>query len=167
MQTLPTELDFTKLAEHQTRLKGTLPLRTMSRLKNLLADSEGEVTIEADFDRDLQHKSFLDLKINTCLVLQCQRCLENFEFPMSIQVLLTPIFDQQVSQSLQSYEPLMVIEGEPVILQNIVEDEILLNLPLVPKHPKNVCPVVLSSDEEKPVESPFAVLSKLKINREE
>lgn len=167
MQTLPTQIDFTKLAEQHGRLEGTLPLEPMSRLKELLANTDGVVTIHAYFNRDADHKPFLELNIETTVILECQRCLENFEYPLAIQVLLSPVFDPEAAKALQSYEPLLITKGELVNLQDMVEDEIMLNLPLVPKHPKKICPVVLSTPETNPVKSPFAVLSKLKIKKEE
>lgn len=167
MQTLPTQIDFAKLAEQHGHLEGTLPLEPMSRLKELLADTHGVVTIRAHFNRDAAHKSFLDLNIKTTVILECQRCLENFEYPLAIQVLLSPVFDHDAAKELQSYEPLLITKGELVNLQDMVEDEIMLNLPLVPKHPKTICPVVLSTKETNPVQNPFAVLSKLKIKKEE
>jgi uncharacterized protein len=164
-QNLPTSIDFFKLAEQHAQLKGQFSLVSMLRLKDFLADTEGEVMVEANFNCDLTGKSFVNLKIDTTLLLKCERCLESFKYPVAITTLLSPIFENQVLKELQGYEPFLLSKEELVSLQGLVEDEILLALPLVPKHPKAVCPMVLLPTKTTQVESPFAVLSTLKIKK--
>lgn len=163
-QNLPTSVDFFKLTEQRTQLKGQFLLASMLRLKDYLANMEGEVIVEANFDRDPGGRSFVDLKINTVLLLKCERCLESFNYPVAITSLLSPVSENQVLKELQGYEPFLLSKGELVSLHSMVEDEILLTLPLIPKHP-NACPVVLSPPKTVQVESPFAVLSTLKIKK--
>ena len=160
-QQLPKLINPIRLAEKHTTLQGTLSLADMSRLKELLADTTGEVSVILDFNRDENHNVFIHLKANTALMLQCQRCMENFSFPLSIDILLHPVKDETKAFQMKNYETFLM-KDELIALQDMIEDEILLNLPLVAKHAQNVCPVVLSTSTENPIESPFKELSKLK-----
>jgi uncharacterized protein len=65
------------------------------------------------------------------------------------------------------YEPLVAQEDTPLALVTMVEDELILALPIVPMHPENLCPTVLApgtvADSDLDTkEHPFAVLSNLK-----
>lgn len=159
-QPLPKLINPARLAEKRTTLTGTLSLANLPRLREFLADTTGEVSVIMDFGRDESHMIFIHVKVNTDLILKCQRCMENFSYPLSADVLLSPMTDETKASTIQSYEPL-VMEGELVHVQDMVEDEILLNLPLIAKHSQGTCPVVLSTSENK-TESPFKVLSQFK-----
>jgi uncharacterized protein len=161
-QQLPNLINPSRLAEKNAILKGTLLLSTMSRLKEFLADPKGEVVVSMKFSRDEDQNIFIDLQVNTELILTCQRCMNSLNYPISINVLLSPMMDETKISRLQNYEPL-IMQGELVAVQDIVEDEILLNLPLIAKHSQNSCSVVLSASQENTTENPFkTALSKLK-----
>lgn len=169
---LPISINPTRLAEKEATLAGVLSLANMPRLKDLLADTTGEAAVTMHFGYDESHTAYIHLTVNVSLLLICQRCMENFSYPMTIDVLLNPIIESEKTPNTQehpkraaklprqsqnqAYEPLMM-ESETVILQDIVEDEILLNLPLIPKHTQDVCPVVLSASKESETENPFKV----------
>ena len=160
-QQLPKFINPIRLAEKHTTLKGILSLADMPRLREFLADTTGEVSVILNFNWDENHSVFIHLKANTALMLQCQRCMESFSFPLLIDILFHPVTDEIEASQRENYEPFLM-KDELIAVQDMVEDEILLNLPLVAKHAQNVCPVVLSTSNENPVESPFKELSKLK-----
>jgi len=75
------------------------------------------------------------------LRLVCQRCLE----PMDVHVTAQPSLgmvrtDLEAERLPPSYEPLQVGD-EPVPLVAVIEDELLLALPIVSMHEPQVCPV--------------------------
>lgn len=162
-QQLPHLIDPARLADKHATLKGTLSLAAMPRLREFLADTTGEVSVIMRFGRDENDSTFIQVEINTDLVFKCQRCMENFSYPVSVDVLLSPTMDDTKTSRMHSYEPL-IMKDALIAVQDIVEDEILLNLPLIAKHPQDICPVVLSTSHvNRPyTESPFKVLSKLK-----
>ena len=61
------------------------------------------------------------------------------------EVRLGIISDQSLAETLPDmYEPL-VTGPEPVFLRDVIEDELILALPLVPKHPNEQCKESLDS----------------------
>lgn len=169
MQTLPNKINPTRLAEEHTQLKGTFPLANLPRLKALLPESTGDVTAALDFSYDEHHTVVIHLQIDTVLTLQCQRCMENFPYPLTIHNCLSPVKNDEEAAKMRHYEPLLTENGL-LMLHDALEDEILLNLPLIPKHAQNVCPVVLSAsnENEEKGESPFKILlSTFKKEKEE
>jgi uncharacterized protein len=67
----------------------------------------------------------------------------------------------------ERYEPWVIETDDPVVLSSVIEDELILALPIVPKHEQACLPKDMwqsgeeIGEEEKPA-SPFAVLSALK-----
>lgn len=166
-QPLPKIINPGKLAEKQAQLKGALLLADMPRLKHLLTNDAGEVSVNMDFSVDASHLICMHLIADAVLTLECQRCLESFTYPLAINILLSPVKTEAEAVKMQRYEPL-IMEEDTIVLQGIVEDEILLNLPIIPKHTQNQCPVVLSEPIVNEVESPFKeLLSTFKAKKEE
>ena len=112
---------------------------------------------------------WLHLKADVTLPLQCQRCLQ----PVAVKAEVDRFFRLVTTEAMaeaeddESEEDLLVGSAE-FELDVLIEDELLMSLPLVPRH--DICPteVVLAVEDgefaaalaEKP--NPFAVLQQLK-----
>ena len=144
-----------------------LPLLRFSRLVELLADTDGSVNIDLIGSVNKSSMPTLHLKVQTTLKLTCQRCLDSFEYPLDLtsSFIIVPSEAAIPSPDSDEYDDevdYLVAETQmPVI--DLVEDEILLALPLAPKHPDGVCADVSRVELEKP--SPFAVLKGLKTGK--
>lgn len=168
---LPERIDPIRLAEGRRRLRGALELSALSRLRPYLADERGQVDVEIAGGIDEDGTRFLRGRLTTTLTLVCQRCLESFKLPIESEFLLGVVTHETFAETLpEPYEPL-VVGDEPISLKEIVEDELILALPIVPKHPDGECPgdrEERGRDEEPAAgqrENPFAALEKLKTNR--
>ena len=98
--------------------------------------------------------------------LQCQRCLEPMDMPLDLAFRLGIVRSNEAARALhERYEPL-IVDGEPTRIAEIVADEVLLALPLVPAHGENAqCQDFVKayrSPESETRENPFAVLAGLK-----
>jgi len=168
-QKLPVEIDPFRLAKSGLILEGLLPLSSMSRLSELLEDNSGNVNVKMHFDIDkVLNSPIMNGEIKASLSLLCERCSEPMVYEVDIVSSLAIInSERKIAGLAEQYEPWIIDNDNPVLLSNIVEDELILAIPLVPKHSHACLPkeAWVSSDEpendEKPV-SPFAVLSALK-----
>ena len=119
------------------------------------------VTFEFQGERDDEGKLYVDLSIRGDLVLQCQRCLEAVVWPCEVQnrlLLLRP--GEALPEDELENDDVDALEVEPLTdLLALVEDEVLLAMPLVPRHNDCEPPVKAGVDEEI---SPFAVLRQLR-----
>lgn len=165
---LPEYVDPLRRAEQGATLCGHIALRRMTRLAGALCDAEGEVEAELHFDRDEQGVAFIRLQVEARLRAICQRCLEPMEIPVRRDVLLGLVRSEEEGERLPSrYEPLLITAG-PVDVAGLVEDELILALPIVPLHGDGEhCPVRIpyhsgdgGTDEK--TQHPFAVLERLK-----
>jgi uncharacterized protein len=164
---LPEFVDPRRLAEHGRALKGEIALRLMSRLRPLLADVDGAVTVHLSFELDELARPRVLVTVRAELTLQCQRCMGPVVVVVDSSTTLGIVETEQEATRLpEGYEPL-VVNYEPVSVATLVEDELLLSLPIVPMHPLNQCPTtgwVRRQDLPvgHPEDSPFAVLATLK-----
>lgn len=167
---LPEIIDPVVFAERRIELTGKLSVKALSRLEDLLLETTGEVAVALSFDKRGRH-AFIDGTANTQLVMQCQVCLEAVEVSVNAPIklgLITAL--EQADRLPPGYEPLLV-ETEKILLKEIIEDELLLNLPPFPRHDFNCMKLEthLSGGAEVATETapplsknPFAILAKLK-----
>lgn len=166
---LPHQIDPFRLAEAGAQLSGNLPLRQFQRLRQILADDAGEIAVELNFEVDELGVPVVLGNISASLALTCQRCLEAFAFPVNQEIALAWVRTTQEADKLPlRYEPYLV-EETPVILNDVIEDELLLALPQIPMHEEAQCPASkllkqanTATNEPEHNDNPFSVLEKLK-----
>jgi uncharacterized protein len=176
----PTRLDVGAFARAGATLEGTVPLADLPRLlASTSAPSDtppGEAVWQA---RGLwrqplgdQPQLRLQLQAHACVWLTCQRCLQPAAHELSVARTLRFVPTEEEAARLDEAE-----EEEDVLalpralnLHELIEDELILALPLVPRHEQ--CPEPLPWEPEAPAEPeeapgeepahPFAALAKLK-----
>ncbi len=139
-------IDPFRLADQAAELTGQVPLAQLPRLHDLLCHQSGDVHYQLQFGKDAEGCRTIHGQIEATLPLICQRCNQELAFALQIEFLLSPIIsDKQATSLPASYEPL-VTAGEPVTLQVMLEEEILLALPMIPMHDPQQCPQKLGDD---------------------
>jgi len=137
---LPDFIDPIRLAEQQRELRGQIPLSRMHRLASSLAVAEGLVDVDLRFGIDELGVRFMSGRIHAELALICQRCMEAMRVPVEAEVSLgLTRSDNEAERLPENYEPLLV-GAEPMPLSAIVEDELMLALPIVSMHAPEQCP---------------------------
>lgn len=168
-------LDVKGFAEEGATLQGEQPLRELARL---LAETDGRgasspVTWSASGElrnpRHVHPEIWLHLEARTVLPLTCQRCLGPVDVAVAVDrtFRFAPDEDMAAAQDEESEEDVLALTRSFDLLE-LVEDELLMELPLAPRH--ETCPVSLTmavADEDfdraaTERENPFAVLGKLK-----
>lgn len=146
----------------QREFEGRIPLAAMSRLRGSLHGVEGEVRYVLAFGTDTLKLPFARLRIDAELPLECQRSLQRFLLPVQLEQTLGLLRDEAEEAALpEGYEPLLVPVDGMVRPAELVEDELILALPVVPVSPdaeaveRDFAPTV----EETAQASPFAALS--------
>ena len=172
-QKLPVHVDPLRFAETGRVLDGRYRLAEFTRLADSLVDDEGEVEVEFRFGIDEAGVRTLDLWFRAEVRLRCQRCLEAMAHTLEGHNRLGMVVSSGEAERLSpEYDPLLIDGTEPLFLRDVVEDELLLSLPVVARHERGACAAAhlvapegeSGADEEKPEEreNPFAVLADLK-----
>jgi len=170
-QRLPDRLDPWRFADLGKVVEGaTLPLDAMPRLRECLQQASGEVVFDLRFARDEQRRAVVTGRVRAQLRLQCQRCLETVVHGVDAEVSIAFVegYDQ-AAQLPGSLDPCLVEEGR-IRLLDLIEDELLLQLPQVAMHEAGSCPVASigatgekpSQTDVQPENNPFALLAGFK-----
>jgi uncharacterized protein len=119
-----------------------------------------------ELGKDIDGTRYLSGTIQGEVEQICQRCLEPMKLTLDLQFRLGIVRDQLAIDRLhERYEPLLV-GAEPTLLADIITDEVLLALPLVPAHTDSGKCHEFVQDYKPPVteqrQGPFAVLAELK-----
>jgi uncharacterized protein len=167
---VPLTLDPKKFAERQGNLTGQLLIKDLARLKQALTLDQGYVDFTLIGALDVENRPYLQGELHAVVWLTCQRCLEPYREKIDADFMLRPVTNDKEAAMLRApYEPLL-IENTVVELASIIEDEVLLNLPIVAKHGIEECgvaPTVSSSGIETVSKktNPFTVLAGLKTDK--
>src|SRR3546814_943054 len=134
---VPEILDAWRMVAARRGFTGRLPLSSMPRLRDALLDDGGEATFALQFDRDSLQVPYVELRIEAALPLQCQRTLQRFEFPVEIVQRLGLIAaggDEEVEEAAlpEGYEALQLPADGMLRPAELVEDELILAIPVVP-----------------------------------
>lgn len=168
----PLRLDVAPFAEQGARLEGRWPLHELERLAASAhpeaPTGDAPVAWQAQGEqravRGGAPQAWLHLQAQASLQLVCQRCLG----PVAAEVQAQRSFlfvageDQAAELDADSEDDVLALTRS-LDLKELVEDELLLSLPLVPRHAACPLPAVVDDplvDEEKP--HPFAALAALK-----
>ncbi|WP_455366138.1 YceD family protein [Kaarinaea lacus] len=176
-QRLPEFIEPYRLAETQRILTGELPLARMSRLVPLLLSDAGQVHVNLVFGVDEIGQANVTGDVKTTVIMQCQRCMESMEVEVNTEVSLAFVKTEKQAQDLPSYYEPLVVEEE-TSLSDLVEDEIILALPVVPLHEPEQCTVQeqftsktqsaaddSQSSNAAQRQNPFAILEKLRTKK--
>jgi uncharacterized protein len=125
----------------------------------VLADSSGALDCEVVGERDREGKCWLNLQLAGTLQLRCQRCLEAVALPLAVstRLLLVPPGQAWPDDELAEDGFDAIAAEKETALLPLIEDEVLLALPIAPRHETCEPPVPLIEEHEP---SPFAVLAK-------
>ena len=165
---LPRIVDIRKLAAHGGRLRGSIALADLERLRAELRQAIGEIAVDLAFATTLEGVRRVEGSIELVLALNCQRCLGSLELPLRLAVAADLVDDEDALEALPSARDGWIVAPEDEDLYALVEDEIFLALPFAPSHADGQCEVQqpLHQDERNAdsaeQQHPFAVLVALK-----
>jgi len=104
------------------------------------------------------------------VTLQCQRCLSGFDTDIARDFHFYIGREDQVDHELTGYEVVSAEDGDLLDIISIIEDDIILNLPLIATHETDCNEYLLEMNKRADAEpkvikkNPFAVLEGLKTN---
>lgn len=161
----PLTVDPWLLARAGSRLIGVVPLAGMTRLAEMVHALGESANVELHFSVDEQKRFRIDGTIGARVDLICQRCLQPYDCRLAAQPKLAVLVEEERAAMLPTeLDPLVVDQFlAPAVL---VEDELILALPLIPRHEEECCSVPVNARtgaESPPGETrrPFAGLGRL------
>ena len=180
-------IDTTEFTRTGGRLSGHWPVAGLERLTDLLADTTGTIDWTLEGDRSVRpdggHDAHLVLGFRGLLQMVCVRCLEAVAAPIAdrrpFKLVVAESIAEREDQQTEAFD--LLVASPHLDVLDLLEDEIIMALPLAPRHaqcqPPPGAPVVPegatdrgaapgSSDADAPPAgkrpNPFAALAQLR-----
>ena len=130
------------------------------RLADSLFDTGGELRYELTGGTDAKQRLQLELTVAGTINLTCQRCLGSLAYAIATRTKLLVLTGEAGAETADIDD----LDGVPADAHtdvwSLVEDEVLLAIPLAPRHAEDQCSPAVKTAGQQAV-SPFAVLAKL------
>lgn len=171
LQQKPCILDPIKAAKEELTLNQSFSFSHLTLLHECIVDGSYDFQLNLKFHYE-SNKPLLDGQLTFKIILICQRTLEPFEFGVNDHIKLGFVTNDQLFKNFpRMYDP-YIYKGNQIDLIELLEEEILLSIPMIPKKPLNNCQIkqndsycsffetIDTKNQSKP--NPFSVLKKLK-----
>ena len=161
-QVLINSGEFAREAQH---LEGQITLPQLARLHDQLASTDGTVHYVLQGGLTERREPRIECIINGLVQLICQRCLSGLAHQITARSQLILVDNEAQLPALEAEDlsaDYMVADPTFDIIA-LVEDEILLALPIAPMHEQGHCVDRPSDAAHGSAPSPFAALAKLKL----
>jgi uncharacterized protein len=135
--------DAFRLASGRGAVAGTLDARDLPRLADLLAEDAGPAIVGWRIAGGAAADGHVALTValEGVLPLTCQRCLGRLDWPVAQRTeLLLARDDAELARLDADSDGEVIVAAEPLDPAALVEDELLLTVPFVPRH-EGTCPV--------------------------
>ena len=136
---LPELLDPRRAVALGSSFEGRMEIARLSRLRPLLASTEGSVGYRLSFGKDERGYGVVTGRVVGELRLRCQRCNDAMILPVdsALSLALTEGLDEAGALP-DDHDPLL-LDGRLMRSSELIEDELLLAVPVVPRHPEGSC----------------------------
>lgn len=161
-------VDYRKLAERRESFSGPLEVAELQRLGGLIEEPRGSVEFELELGFD--DRGFVRAIgfVKATLPLLCQRSLQVYDQPLERDIDLALVRNEAQEARFGDAADVVILEQDAVRVDDLVEDELILSIPLVPIRPgAELLDNPAAAPDDAPVESeqktsPFAELAALK-----
>lgn len=162
-------LDAFESSRRGRSLAGEVPLAEFGRLVADLPLQCGSASWRVQGETGARGEALLRLAVRAAPQVICQRCLQTFSWPIETEVVLELVKSEEEldagplsSDDLESEHEKVLGSGRFDLYEQL-EDELILSLPYIPRHPECVPDAPDDTAEPEPERrNPFAALGELK-----
>ena len=160
----PPAIDPTSFARDGSRLTGVVAPAQLPRVAQELFDDSGAVDYRIEGSVTPKGEPALRVELAVDIAVRCQRCMERL--PIRLDVGHTVVLSREVEELEPVSEEPEDVDSIPLVasvdLLDLIDQEVMLSLPLAPRHADGECEGRLGTGQDLTTASPFAVLSQLK-----
>ncbi len=137
-----TAAEIETLAARRAELRGSFPVAEMPRLTALLGSDAGSVGVQIELAWREPRWLALRMSMRSSLNVTCQRCLGLLELEIDerSEFGVVPDDDDSVGLLPEGVDP-VATDGDRLNVLQLVEDEMIVAVPLVPKHAAEQCAI--------------------------
>lgn len=158
-------IDSLDFAKNGQQIDAEVPFAELPRLLDVLDNPQGVLQYGLQGVLDSLGNSALDVRMSGLCRLRCQRCLKSLDYVIEYESRLL-LRDEAVLEALQDDDEEFdsILADAHLDVLALLEEEILLSLPIAPKHELGACRVAGDEKMQQGDRHPFAVLEQLKRN---
>ena len=135
-----SRFDAFRLARVRESLSGTVDASTLPRLADRLSDEPAPIVWRIEGTADAMGRPALTVELAGSVTLECQRCLGPVAWSIDQRTeLLLARDDGEAARLDEDSESEVLIATMPVDTETLIEDELVLALPFVARHPDGTC----------------------------
>lgn len=160
----PPAIDPTRFARDGARLTGVLSPAQLPRMALALFDDSGAIDYQVEGFITAKGEPALRVQLAIDIAVPCQRCMERL--PIKLDVAHTLILSREIEEldTVDAEED--EVDSIPLVatldLLDLIDQEVMLSLPLAPRHGEAECEARGSTEPDSARASPFSGLSQLK-----
>jgi uncharacterized protein len=168
----PARLDVARFTQQAGELQGEWRLTRLTRLAESVVEPEAAAPVSwkarGESVRRPGHadEQWLALHAEAEVNLACQRCLQSLTHRLVLDTRIRFVQGEDAAERLDAeIEEDVLALTRSLDLRELVEDELLLALPIVPRHetcPEGMRPPGRGDEPDAPAANPFAVLRQLR-----
>ncbi|MDK1023976.1 MAG: YceD family protein [Gammaproteobacteria bacterium] len=168
---IPNSINPAQMAAADRILAGQIPQRELLRFSAYLAETSGTVAFKLRFKKQRDGNVHITGGANTTVAMVCQYCLEPVKLAVNASIAQVVVSNEAEIEDFR--QDILVVEGETIELASIIEDDLILSLPMVATHAADQIEengdcldrLEYEQQDEDSRSSPFAVLKQLKVNK--
>ncbi len=168
---LPLRFDPLLFAKRGRQFAGTIPVHDLPRIMELAPNSVSEFHVSMTFSMSSLQFPMVKGTIEGEIVQLCQRCMNDASIPIHSQFLLILVTPESVDKASEEGHEIFEYTGQSVTTATLIEDEIILSMPIVAKHADigecdSTVKELMHEFDEVPADeknNPFAKLKDLKL----
>lgn len=163
-------IDSLDFAENSRQISGEIPVVDLPRLRDMLKNPQGVLAYTVRGSLDKQGNPLLDISMSGSCQLRCQRCLNGIDYAIRLnaclllcdQASLDAQDDKVAGGEEEEFDSILADAHLDVL--DLLEEEILLSLPIAPRHDLGACQAANGENTHQEERNPFAALAGLKRN---
>jgi uncharacterized protein len=169
---IPSYVDTRKVFLQEGKLVGAIEFSRMKRFEECLLENEGNVQVELEFSTNKSKQRVIIGKLVASALVACQRCLEAVQIELEDSFTLALVRQESdIAKLEESLDP-WICEDHKLDVAALIEEQLLLCLPIVSTHDDKNCLTNLGYNEQRvealngaaadSSKNPFAILKTLK-----
>lgn len=117
----------------ETAVDFSIPLSELPRVSHEISAKDGEARGHVKFSRQLG-QAVADLQVDAQPEVVCQRCMQPMRWPVKLQSRVALVSDYDSADRVPEGMEVFLVEADSVSVRDLVDEEIMLALPNVPRH---------------------------------
>ena len=155
-------LKLIKFAKKNLSVTDELSIIDLPRINGIAHNKSDKIKVNYSFYVENNTTPCLDGEISLNIHLTCQRCLEELPFSLDFSFSMAFVKNENQAEELSKHLEIYLFEDKELSLIDLISDEILLSIPMVPKHNLDCLSSFKENNNyEQGKENPFSILKNI------